>query len=237
MKLFVDRAYRLARRWSNIELARLAPLFTGDVVNVSAWDDRDKEGGHYRDYFRKAESYTLTNYGGKCGFQGVDNEYYLDLTKAVPEYMHRRFDVAFNHTTLEHIFDIKKAFFNLCELSNDVVIVVVPFVQVQHDFEEWKDYWRLTPTCLHRLFGENGLAVIYEAESPYKNSAVYLLTVGSRYPDRWEDRLPPYRPIHKAGAWVGRTLLWRLTEAALRSPRWVSLSRKIKGAKSQRATP
>mgnify|MGYP000843536536 CR=1 FL=1 len=198
-----NREHRLARLWSNEQLRTVAPLFDGDIVNVSAWDDRDKEGGCYRDYFSNAAGYSYTNYGGYRGFQGRPNEYALDLTGELPQNLKRRFDVAFNHTTLEHIFDVRKAFANLCELSRDIVIVVVPFAQVQHESDDWKDYWRFTPTCLRKLYQENGLTVVYEAQSPHKHAAVYLLSIGSRSPDRWADRLPAWRPLHKCGAWIG----------------------------------
>ena len=39
----------------------------------------------------------------------------------------------FNHTTLEHIFEVNTAFDNMCAMSNDVVILVLPFAQVQHE--------------------------------------------------------------------------------------------------------
>lgn len=203
--MFKDRRYRLARSWSNRQLASIAPVFAGDVVNVSAWDDRDKEGRQYKDYFINAGSYSYTNYTGYRGFQGISGEYLLDLTGDIPKDLARKFDVAFNHTTLEHIFDIRKAFANLCELSKDVVIVIVPFAQVQHESEDWKDYWRFTPTCLRRLFEENGLTVVYEAESPHKHSAIYLLFVGARNPEDWIRRLPPCRPLRETGKWIGNT--------------------------------
>lgn len=204
--MIIDRKFRLARLWSNRELRHLAPCFRGSVVNVSAWDDRDKEGGHYRDYFTHARSYSCTNYPGYRGFQGLPDEQPLDLTAELPAGWGRRFDVVFNHTTLEHTFDVRRAFANLCELSKDVVIVVVPFAQVQHDTEAWKDYWRFTPECLRKLFGDNGLHVVYEAQSPFRRSAIYLLSMAAREPDRWTGRLPPYRPITTAGSWIGSTL-------------------------------
>lgn len=227
--MFVDRMYRLARRWSNRELAKLASRFAGDIVNVSAWDDRDKEGRQYRDYFIHADSYSYTNYGGYRGFQGMANEYSLDLTGEVPTELRQRFDVAFNHTTLEHIFDVRKAFGNLCELSKDVVIVVVPFVQAQHESHDWKDYWRFTPTCLRRLFEENGLTVIYEAESPHRNSAVYLLSVGSRHPESWADRFPIQGVNSEAGAWIGANLFGRARQAVRSCARVVRSLRNAKG--------
>jgi len=93
----------------------------------------------------------------------------------------------FNHTTLEHIFDIRKAFENLCNMTKDVSIVVVPFSQVQHETESYKDYWRFTPSCMREMFRENGLEVIYEAESKDKKAAIYLLFVASRNPQKWKE--------------------------------------------------
>lgn len=179
-------------------------------MNVSAWDDRDKEGGYYKNYFTNAGSYSYTNYGGYRGFQGRPNEYALDLTGEVPRDLKRRFDVALNHTTLEHIFDVRKAFANLCELSRDIVIVVVPFAQVQHESDDWKDYWRFTPTCLRKLYQENGLAVVHEAVSPHRDAGIYLLYVGSRRADQWHGVFPSGYPTRPAGDWIGET--W---------PRWV----------------
>ena len=62
--LLTDRAFRTTRKWSNRELKELAPHFSGDVVNVSAWEDQGKEGRRYKEYFANATSYHLTNVGG-----------------------------------------------------------------------------------------------------------------------------------------------------------------------------
>lgn len=210
--LFVDRRFHLPRCWSNRELRKIAPLFTGDLVNVSAWDDRDKEGRRYKDYFINTGSYSYTNYGGYRGFQGMANEYGLDLAGEVPDGLKQQFDVVFNHTTLEHVFDIRKAFANLCALSRDIVIVVVPFAQVQHESDDWKDYWRFTPTCLQKLFEENGLTVVYEAQSPYRHSAIYLLSVGSRHPESWVGRFPAQVATRMAGTWIGSDLPGRIRQ-------------------------
>jgi len=213
--MLIDRRFRLARTWSNKQLKQIAPLFAGDIVNVSAWDDRDKEGSYYRDYFDNAHSYSYTNYTGHRGLVGVQNEYELDLTGFVPTELIKNFDVAFNHTTLEHIFDVRLAFANLCKLSKDIVIVVVPFSQVQHESVSYGDYWRFTPTCLHYLFQENGLSVVYEAETPYKNSAVYLFCVASRMPEKWKGKLPKYHPLNNAGSSIGYSVIVNIKEWAL----------------------
>jgi hypothetical protein len=205
--MLTDKKFLAARYWSNRELTKLAPCFSGSVVNVSGWDDRDKQGGRYRKYFTAAEEYHRTNYAGHCGYQGDTGEISLDLTAELPAELRRRYDVVFNHTTLEHIFDVRRAFANLCDLSRDVVILVVPFSQIQHESDSWGDYWRFTPTCLRALFAENGLTPIYESESPMRNAAIYLLFVAARHPERHTAKMPKFRPIKSAGRWIGASLL------------------------------
>lgn len=82
----VDRIFRLARIWSNRELAKVGHLFEGDVVNVSAGDDDDKEGNTYALYFPNSHAYRVTNYnpGSFRGYQGRENEFLVDLTKELP---------------------------------------------------------------------------------------------------------------------------------------------------------
>lgn len=199
----MDRKFRLARVWSNQELARIAPAFGGAVVNVSAWQDSDKVSRRYRDYFGNADSYTVTNYAGHHGHQGGADERELDLTAALPEELRGRFDTVFNHTTLEHIFDVGTAFSNLCAMSRDAVIVVVPFAQIQHESASFGDYWRFTPTCLRELFARNGFEVVYEAANSPRNAAIYLLFVGVREASAWAGRLPAHQPIEVAGHLIG----------------------------------
>lgn len=189
----VDRVSRKPRIWSNKELRQLAPLFAGDVINVSAWKDEDKEGGYYKDYFTLATSYTVSNWYGTRGFQGVDNEILLDLETVLPDHLKKRFDVVFNHTTLEHVFDVFQAFKNLCELSRDVVIVVVPFMQLLHYKQGYSDYWRFTPYTLRKLFEQNKLCYIYEAAYDVPNHSVYIVSIGSRFPEKWKDKIS-YQP-------------------------------------------
>lgn len=201
-----DRQFRLARLWSNVELRRLGHLFTGEMVNVSAGEDLDKEGGTYADYFPGRSAWFLTNYqaGSYRGFAGRPNEFLVDLEQPLPAELDQRFDLAFNHTTLEHVFEVHTAFGNICRMSRDIVIVVVPFSQVQHESTGFADYWRLTPSCLRELFRRNGMEVVYEAESPDVDASVYLLMVGSRQPGRWRGKMPEWKPLATAGRWIGR---------------------------------
>lgn len=203
----LDRKFRLARLWSNKELRKIAPLFSGEIVNVSAGEDVDKEGNYYESYFINKTSYYLTNYspGSFRGYQGRYNEYLLDLTGKVPQELNQKFDVVFNHTTLEHIYDVNTAFSNLCRLSKDIVIIVVPFCQIQHENEGYEDFWRFTPTCLRRLFQKQGFTVVYEAANKDFNAAVYLFFVAARDSLKWQNKIPPYEPVKVAGEWIGVT--------------------------------
>jgi hypothetical protein len=196
-KYLPEKKFRKPRVWSNQELKKLAPLCAGSVINVSGWVDSDKEGGFYKDYFSNATSYAISNYPGERGFQGDHNEIALDLEKELPEYLKNNYDVVFNHTTLEHIFDVQKAFENLCLLSKDLVIVVVPFMQEQHYNGSFKDYWRFTPFALEALFNKNGLELVYISGNNKRGESVYVLAIGSKKPANWKQTFVLNRSIFK----------------------------------------
>lgn len=208
--LFKGRKFRLARIWSNRVLAEIAGLFEGDIINVSAWEDDDKEGSKYRSYFRNAKSYSISNYGGERG-KAEKEDYSINLEADLPEALKMKFDVVFNHTTLEHVFDLFRAVRNLCELSRDVVIVVVPFVQETHTLSSFSDYWRFTHFGLERLFKENGFEVIYLTSTPYPNTSIYHFCVASRQPGVWRQKLKAYPGATNPGDKViADNMIWRL---------------------------
>lgn len=187
MGFLSDRISRVPRRWSNDELRKIAPWFEGDVVNVSGWKDSDKQGAHYRDYFSKARSYSITNYRAEArGFQGQPGEIFLDLSGQLPSELAGKFDVVFNHTVLEHIYECRVAFANLAKMSRDIVIVVVPFVQQFHS--TYGDFWRFTPLTMQRLYEDNGMSMLRCTFNEHWMSSVYLFAVGTKHPDRWRDR-------------------------------------------------
>lgn len=204
--------FRGPRLWSNQELKKIAHLFRGWVVNVSAWRDLDKSIGSYgeyilgdcnagvpyRSYFLNAEKYSITNYPSDTGRESLDAQAIadgsyesvigLDLDEALPDDLVGKFDVVFSHTVLEHVFNVNQAFANLCDMSKDIVILVVPFVQVVHDFKgNYRDYWRFTPFVLDRLFETNGYTVLYRAGSDLYQSSIYYFYVASRQPECWSD--------------------------------------------------
>lgn len=189
--LFQDRVYRLPRIWSNKELKKFSSLFGGDIVNISGWQDSDKEGGFYRDYFSNKKTYFVTNIDLDRGVEnGPENQIELDLSKELPDDLKRRFDVCFNHTVLEHIFDFEKAFRNICEMSNDVVILVTPFSQSVHYAKDksWLDYWRFTPFAIERLFNNNSYEVIYLSCNDNLASGSYVFAIATRNKEKWLNR-------------------------------------------------
>ncbi|MFK7971029.1 MAG: hypothetical protein AB8F95_11710 [Bacteroidia bacterium] len=212
----VDRKFRAARVWSNRELEKVASLFKGDIANISGWTDTDKEGSTYKDYFNQASSYSISNYKSDArGFQGdQENEFFLDLEQTLDPAMEEKFDVVFNHTVLEHVFEVGTAFENLCKLSKDVVIVVVPFLQEQH--ADYGDYWRFTPLVLDKLFEKNGLKTLYLNFNDESKASIYMFAIGSKNPDQWEsvkrvegNRVEHiYKPGYFAGKKIIKNALW-----------------------------
>ena len=208
--------FRGPRLWSNDELKKFAHLFRGSVVNVSAWRDLDKSvrsygeyilgdcdaGVPYRSYFVNADSYSITNYPidankGGAAPDVLDEDAYasiigLDLEQDLPDDLVEKFDVVFSHTVLEHVFDVTKAFANLCSMSKDVVILVLPFIQMVHDIRgNYRDYWRFTPFALDRLFEANGYTVLHRAASDLKHASIYYFYIASRCPDKWREHFRP----------------------------------------------
>jgi len=186
--IFIDRKYRLPRVWSNGELKKFAHRFDGDIVNVSGWQDGDKQGNCYRDYFTQAKTYTITNYKSEHrGFQGYENEIFLDLEKSLPENLIGKFDVVFNHTVLEHVFEVNTAFKNLCLMSKDIVIIVVPFLQEMHT--NYGDYWRFTPLTIKKLFEVNNLSLLYLSFNSHKNASTYIFAIATKNESKWKDKI------------------------------------------------
>ena len=189
INIFTDRIFRIARLWSNEELRKFASLFSGEIVNVSGWQDSDKEGSFYKNYFCNADNYHITNFKAEArGLQGFDNEIFLDLEEDLNSELIGKYDVVFNHTVLEHIYNTRKAFSNLCLLSKDVVIVVVPFLQQMH--ADYGDYWRFTPLTMKKLFQDNNMELQYLSFNSHSNASVYLFCIGVKNKKKWDKIIP-----------------------------------------------
>jgi len=183
-----------SRWWSNAELRRYGHLFSGDVINVSASKDEDKQGGHYADYFPNKTSYTVSNAPRPRGVSALPNEIILDLRDPIPDNLKRKYAVVLNHSTLEHIFDVRQAMRNLCELSDDIVILVVPFSHPVHWVDGdgvYRDYWRLSPFALKELFEENEFVICHCSNNSNPVFNTYLFCIATRPPEKWRGRFHP----------------------------------------------
>ncbi|MCC6472757.1 MAG: hypothetical protein IT514_03335 [Burkholderiales bacterium] len=181
------------REWSNAQLRRIGAMYEGAVVNVSGWRDEDKLGGQYRDYFPRASRYAVSNFSGARGSADGAKGLFIDLEGEIPADLRGAFQVAFNHTTLEHVYDIRRAVANLCALSSDSVVLVTPFLQAVHCEEgAFGDYWRPTPQCLSRMLADCGFTTVYQNCNDNPWYIVYLFTVAAREPEKYSGRLPPW---------------------------------------------
>jgi hypothetical protein len=85
----------------------------------------------------------------------------------------------------------------------DLVMVVVPFAQVEHESDSHKDFWRVTPSCLRRLFELNGRNIAYEAANRDRNAANSYFFVGSRHEKSCIQRIPSFSPVTQVCGWLG----------------------------------
>lgn len=184
-----DRKFQIPRKWSNRELRKFSYLFSGDIINVSGWKDQDKEGKRYKDYFKNCSKYFVSNYESDArGFQGnLENEFFLDLEKNLPKKYQKFFDVVFNHTVLEHIYDYRTAFANICKMSKDIVIIVVPFLQEMH--AKYGDYWRFTPVTIKKMFEDQKMTPLYINFNRNPKSSVYVFAIASKNPKKWNRKI------------------------------------------------
>lgn len=170
------------------------------MINVSGEKDLDKQAREYRKYFINASEYSISNYE----LFDIQNEILLDLEKELPVEYKNKWDVVFNHTVLEHIYDVRTAFANLCAMGRKAVVIVVPFVQGVHYKEGvYADYWRPTPLAIKKMFEENGFEMLYYTCNDMEYTNTYLLCVGVREEYAEEYRMLDNRPHnYHAGKWV-----------------------------------
>lgn len=189
------KKFRAPRIWSNSELRKFVHLFTGSIVNISGWTDVDKEGGHYKDYFCNATEYFITNFSQDYdrGSQGMKDEINLNLEDTLSDDLIKKFDIALCHTVLEHIFDIRKAFSNICMMTKKAVITIVPYMQQIHGMSKYvSDFWRFTPMTMKHLYDENGLTLRYcSSNGASSRTSIYLFCIG--YWKNMYDADIPYR--------------------------------------------
>lgn len=195
------------RIWSNDELRKISSFFCGDVINVSAGYDKDKEGGEYKQYFLNSNSYSISNLK-KTTTEKTEIELDLDRPIKGQIELDMKFDVVMTHTVLEHVYNFQTAIENLCLLSNDIVITIIPFIQSFHHQEEvYSDYWRFSPFAIKKLFEENKLETIRLVWNNDPLGNIYIFHVASKKPDKWRRKVKMGFPAGVEGPGYYRNML------------------------------
>ena len=192
----LDKNFTNPRQYSNAMMRYYAPLFSGDVINVSGASDSDYYGSFYKDYFKTIDSYSISNAPtADKGLGSVSDksvtEIEIDLNKPVIDTLQKKYDVVLNHTTLEHVYEMHTAFKNLCDMSRDAVIIVVPVLQQIHIRESFGDYNRPTTMGIAKMFKENGFTPLVVLTNNQPFAAVYCFAIGVRDPKKYADIIEP----------------------------------------------
>jgi hypothetical protein len=201
------------RAFVNSLFRTYGPIFSGKVINVSGWDDRDGEGGTYRTYFPNISDYTISNapniqkgVGSVRATEGEHKEIAIDLDLPIPNELQRTFDVVFNISTLEHVFAIDQGFEDLCTLSRDAVLLSIPVIQQVHIAESYGDYWRMTTLGIARKFLEHGFTPLVIAANDQPFAPVYCFALAVRDPDKYRGVIDKVLRFEMGGALYGSSL-------------------------------
>ncbi len=208
-----------ARVFSNVMIKKYGQYFSGDIINVSGWDDRDSRGKTYKEYFPNVKSYTISNASTATKGLGTagNTEIEIDLNKPVQDNLKKKFDVVFNHTTLEHVLNFEQAFKNLCDMSRDAVVFVVPSLQQIHFSKGYGDYWRPTPLAIARLFYRNGFTPLVVTTNEQAFGAIYTFAVAVRDPKKYAGKIQPVAQFDMGGELYGSGLKYEDIPELLKS--------------------
>ena len=152
-----------SRKASNALLRQWAAEVTGHVLSIGSGTDEDKQGGHYRDYFSKAESYTTSEPGPSPHCDRV-----LDVREL--EIDGQSVDAILCFGVLEHVDYVQEAT-DSCYRAlkhGGLFLAGFPFNQPQHRAPQ--DFWRFTEFgirfLLRRLFDIEELHAIGDPAYP-----------------------------------------------------------------------
>ena len=144
------------RKWFNEELKKISDDFTGSIINVGCGDDKDNEGGCYKDYFKNAIEYKTCdgNINVKVDFTSLES---------IPD---NSFDTVLNFWVLEHVWNFELFLYQLKLITKKNLIIAVPTKYNYHPAPN--DYWRFTKESI-RILLEQDFNIITMKE--YDNNA------------------------------------------------------------------
>ena len=190
------------RTWSNKEIRKIAGHLghLDSIINVSGWKDEDKEGHFYRSYF-SCNKYIISNFEKDSERGAVEkNSVFIDLEEKVSNEFKHKFDLVFNHTIIEHIYNPFNTLDNLFDLSRNYILCVSPWKQKLHFSPgNYADYLRLSPFFFRRWAKENSLKVIYESVTPSYYLEIYYVVLLAKNTDLHENILDLEKLNNKLG--------------------------------------
>lgn len=147
---------------SNDILRSWCAAIRGDVLSIGSGGDIDKQGGRYRDYFTKANTYTTSDIDHALGTDILIDARDMKLSDA-------SFHCVFCSGVLEHVDDYQSVLREVRRVlkTNGVFLVGVPFRQPIHRAPE--DYWRFTEHGLRwalRHFNVREIKALGDPEFP-----------------------------------------------------------------------
>ena len=127
-----------SRREANQWLRENCADIQGSVLSIGSAEDGDGEGGRYRDYFVRVDSYTTSEV-----MEHPDADLLLDV-RNMPEVGDDSYDCIFCSGVLEHVDEHRKAVDEMTRVlkPGGILLLGVPFRQATH--MEPFDFWRFT---------------------------------------------------------------------------------------------
>ena len=130
---------------SNAWLKPVCGSIRGKVLSIGSMDDKDRQGGFYKDYFVSADSYLTSS---------PESEHKCDLLldiRDMNEIAGEEFDCIYCSGVLEHVFEYQKAMAEIKRVlkPGGVLLLGVPFKQAIHMAPT--DYWRFTKFALEKI--------------------------------------------------------------------------------------
>lgn len=167
MKVKRRRPPTASRAEGNAILRDWCGQVVGRVLSVGSGADIDREGGHYRDYFRLATTYETSDVKPGCGLV-------IDV-QAMAGVRDQAYDAIFCHSVLEHVPDPWSAVREMTRAlaPGGLLLLGVPFNYKIHRAPT--DYWRFTEYGVRLLLEHGGLSVVHlvGVDGPSNHAALY----------------------------------------------------------------